>query len=42
MAGRKDFEQLEMKAQSGEIGKLLARLRNYLPPKAEGLVAEAG
>ena len=42
MSGRRDFEQLEMKAQSGEIGKLLAKMRDYLPPKAEGVMAEAG
>jgi hypothetical protein len=33
MAGRPDFEQLEAKAHSGEIGKLLGRIRDHLPRK---------
>ena len=41
IAGRPDFERLEMKAQSGKIGELLAKLREHLSPKAE-LMAEAG
>jgi hypothetical protein len=35
MAGRHDFEQLELKAQNGEIGKMLDKIRACLLPKAE-------
>jgi hypothetical protein len=41
ISGRPDFEKLELKAQSGKIGELLAKLRSHLPPKVE-LMAEAG
>ena len=41
MAGRPDFEKLEAKAQSGEIGKLLGRIRDHLPRKTKAVV-EAG
>jgi hypothetical protein len=38
MAGRPDFEKLELKAQSGEIGKLLGKIRGLLPKKLERVV----
>ncbi len=41
ISGRPDFERLELKAQSGKIGELLAKLREHLPPKVE-MMAEAG
>ena len=42
ISGRRDFEQLELKAQTGEIGKMLQRIRNCLPPKAETVAKAAG
>jgi len=35
MSGRPDFEQLEAKAQTTEAGKLLGKIRDYLPKKGE-------
>jgi hypothetical protein len=35
MSGRPDFEKLEAKAQTTEVGKLLGKLRDYLPKKGE-------
>ena len=40
MSGRPDFERLELKAQTGEIGKLLDKIRDHLPKKAEAVVAK--
>jgi hypothetical protein len=39
MSGRVDFERLELKAQTGEIGKLLEKIRAALPPKNVELAA---
>jgi hypothetical protein len=39
IAGRPDFERLEMKAQSGKIGELLAKIRDALPKKQVELMA---
>ena len=39
IAGRPDFERLEAKAQSGEIGKLLDKIRGALPKKQVELLA---
>jgi hypothetical protein len=36
MAGRPDFEKLEAKAQNTEEGKLLGKIRDYLPKKGDG------
>ena len=36
IAGRHDFEQLEMKAQSGEIGKMLDKIQAIPAPKSRG------
>ena len=35
IAGRPDFERLEAKAQAGEIGKLLEKMRDCLPKKGD-------
>lgn len=35
IAGRPDFERLETKAQAGEIGKLLEKMRACLPKKGD-------
>jgi hypothetical protein len=39
IAGRPDFEQLELKAQSGKIGELLDKIRAALPKKQVELAA---
>jgi len=39
IAGRPDFERLEMKAQSGKIGELLDKIRAALPKKQVELLA---
>ena len=39
MSGRPDFEKLEAKAQTGDIGKLLGKIRDCLPRKVEVVVA---
>jgi hypothetical protein len=40
MSGRPDFEQLEAKAQSTEIGKLLEQIKAFLPMRENGVEAE--
>lgn len=35
MAGRPDFEKLETKAQTTEAGKMLGKIRDYLPKKGD-------
>ena len=39
ISGRPDFEQLETKAQAGEIGKLLGKMRDCLPKKEDVIQA---
>jgi hypothetical protein len=39
ISGRPDFERLETKAQAGEIGKLLGKMRDCLPKKEDVIQA---